>query len=728
MVLNPVARGAPGELWTNGLATDIRTKEAPYPLVRLRRQDDGSFAAEFPAPEIQDFFSPQAPHRIRWEEGPPGSRGVLWAKNENGLLRIELDRHEPRRLAVAPVFRSLGAEGREIAVAPLAAGTVPLRFSREPITLAWASGLFQRPESERFQTRLLGFNAAWSKPGARNEIAFTNLEGGPFRFEVRTVDRQGRPGPAAALTFTVEPPWSRRPLAYAAYAVAALALVGGFVSWRLRVGDRERARLEHLVAERTVALRAAKEAADAASQAKSTFLANMSHELRTPLNGVIGYAQVLMKDPELSSRNRERLRVVQTSGEHLLRMINEVLDFSKIEAGRLELAAAPFHLPQLLRDIAAAMVPRAQQKSLEFVFDAAPELPELVLGDSLKLRQVIDNLLGNAVKFTPAGLVRFHAGQVAADEIRFEISDTGVGITPADRAKLFQPFQQAANGRPPEPGTGLGLAISQRLVELMGGKLELESTPGAGSRFFFTLSLPVIAADASGPTDAVRMIDGYRGPRRKLLVVDDVDTNRHVLRDLLAPLGFEMLEAADGPAALRQVAAARPDLVFLDLRMPGMDGFELARRLRALPDGHDPAARPLKLIAMSASVLSFNRADAFAAGCDDFLPKPFRESDLLARLGLALRLEWSGPVPVVPAPVPGRTDSRTPFPLATAIPFPDLDQLLTIAQRGEITALRQRLETFRGDPFADALLGLAKSYRMERIRELLQEHAGRSAR
>jgi CheY-like chemotaxis protein/anti-sigma regulatory factor (Ser/Thr protein kinase) len=447
-----------------------------------------------------------------------------------------------------------------------------------------------------------------------------------------------------------------------------------------------------------------------------------------------------MKDPDLSARNRDRLRVVQTSGEHLLRMINEVLDFSKIEAGKMELATAPFHLPQLLRDIAAAMDPRAQQKRLEFVFDASPELSDLVLGDSLKLRQVLDNLLGNAIKFTSTGSVTLTAVLVENEHVQFSVSDTGVGIGDADRAKLFEPFQQAAEGRPPEPGTGLGLAISRRMVELMGGRLEVESRTDQGSRFFFTVPLPILATDASESRSTASIITGYHGRRRRLLVVDDIDTNRHVLRDLLTPLGFEITEAARGDEALVCAAELHPDLVFLDLRMPGMDGLELARRLRGL-DEHEPtkhAARPvvttnavasnastsshsrpgkLKIIAMSASVLSFNREDAFAAGCDDFLPKPFREDDLLARLGLALHLEWIGDSTRV-AP---RGESNHPFQLTTKLAAADLRELLAIAQRGEITALRQRLEALRGDPLADVLHGYARTYRMEKIRELLEE-------
>ncbi len=673
------------------------------------------------------------PARLTERLGPTGARWLLhdstdaadtlWASGWGVLLRIDLTR--PATPAAAPAVVIRHAEHGDVALPNPPNAVLP--FARQPVRFSFASPTFSAGGTTRFQTRLLGYDTVWSEPSSRTEVEFTNLIGGPFTFEVRAVDADRESGPTARYVFSIAPPWYRADLAYAGYALCALAAIAAFVRWRLHRSERERRRLELIVTERTAQLKVAKEQADAANQAKSSFLANMSHELRTPLNGVIGYAQVLMKDPDLGEKNRERLRIVQTSGEHLLRMINEVLDFSKIEAGKMELTTAPFHLPQLLRDIAAANSTRFEQKNLEFVFDPSPDLPDLVLGDPLKLRQVIENLLGNAAKFTATGTVTFRISSVvpqlstlnsqlspaspAPDTFEFSIADTGPGISAADLARLFQPFQQAVDARPPEPGTGLGLAISQRMVALMDGKLEVESTPGHGSRFFFTAKLPIIAADSAARRSTASLITGYHGPRRRLLVVDDIATNRAVLRALLEPIGFEIAEAASGAEALALMAPLQPDVVFLDLRMPGMDGLELARRLRALPRD-----AKLKLIAMSASVLSFNREKAFAAGCDDFLPKPFREDDLLARLGLALQLEWVGDTAKLT-----RADSRSPFEqVRTTLDAGTLGELLALTRRGEIAALRRRLEDLAGDPLVDLLAGIAKTYRMERIREILE--------
>ena len=733
MVLNPVANGAPGELWTNGLLTDYKTKEVPYPLLRLRQWPDGS-VDPFPVPnEIHALFAGSGARRIFWEPGENGS-GVVWAKSELGLVRLEVERLASPRTAAAPLIRDIQAEGRPVNLPDGPLGHLTFRFSPEPITITFASGRFDPPEFERFQTRLLGFNDAWSAPTRRNDVSFTNLERGPFTFEVRAVDPRGQPGPATSLSLYVTPPWHRSNLAYAIYVLATGGAVFGFVRHRLQRATREQARLEQLVAQRTAAL-------DAANKAKSMFLANMSHELRTPLNGVIGYAQVLMKSPDLSNRDRERLSIVQSSGEHLLRMINEVLDFSKIEAGKLDLRLAPFHLPQLLRDIANALEPRAAQKGLHFTLETASDLPVNVIGDAQKLRQVLDNLLSNAVKFTASGSVTLRVSTVqprptqpsgsnsqlstlnsqlaplnsqlpppGSQLLSFTVADTGVGISTRDQAALFQPFHQPVDGRPPEPGTGLGLAITKRLVELMHGTLAFESSPNSGSTFSVSLPLEVLATEIVPAPPALHGPIGYTGPRRRLLVVDDVAVNRSVLIDLLAPLGFEMTAADSGEKALALLPDVRPHLVFLDLRMPGMDGLELAQRLRQAADRD---RRPV-LIAMSASVLSFSREKALEAGCDDFLPKPFRESELIAKLAMHLHVQWR------------RGDTAQPFPTTTSrssATIAELEPLLETAKRGEIRSVREQIATLReqhpSDPHLLELETLARSYEMEKLRTQL---------
>ncbi|HEY1108923.1 MAG TPA: ATP-binding protein, partial [Opitutaceae bacterium] len=505
----PVVADPAGRAWTSPW---LGTVTCARPLGYFQATSAGNFAWH------------DAP--ARWQAGvgrfgagmilveSEGGRPILWTKSPTAIARIELDTLPSNRPAThwRPVLRRFMMGERSW---PVAGGaTLRLPFSNQPIMLRYATPRYQPGAPVRYQTRLVGFREEWSTPAAGNETVFTNLTGGPFTFEVRAIDADGFTSETARLTFSVAPPWHRSPAAIAAGILALAAGVFGFVRWRLGHAARERVRLERLVDLRTAQLKVAKDAADEANRAKSTFLANMSHELRTPLNGVIGYAQVLQRSPRISGEDRDRIQIMQTSGEHLLRMINEVLDFSKIEAGKLELHPAPFHLPQLLRDIAANHAARAEEKGLDFCLSYPDTLPDLLLGDAQKLRQVIDNLCSNAVKFTATGSVTLGVDPLPGERLTFFVTDTGVGIAPADRAQLFEPFHQAVEGRPAEPGTGLGLAICRRIVELMGGSLTVESERGAGSTFRFTVPLQTVAREAAPPTPRARHVTGYAGRRR----------------------------------------------------------------------------------------------------------------------------------------------------------------------------------------------------------------------
>jgi signal transduction histidine kinase/DNA-binding LacI/PurR family transcriptional regulator/DNA-binding NarL/FixJ family response regulator len=499
--------------------------------------------------------------------------------------------------------------------------------------------------------------------------------------------------------------------------------------------------VRHLEAQ-AIVLAQARDAAEAANAAKSAFLANMSHELRTPLNGILGYVQILAHAADLRPPQAQGLQVIQQSGEHLLTLINDILDLAKIEAGKLELMPSSVHFPTFLDGIIGIIRARAEAKQLIFRFEPGTRLPSVIRADETRLRQVLLNLLGNAVKFTEQGRVTLRVSVVSGEApaltttatpaapsildarppstimIRCEVIDTGVGIHPDDLPKLFRPFGQIGDPRQYREGTGLGLAISQQLLQYMGCTLQVESQLGGGSTFWFDLTVPVAADDVIEAPTSDRTIVGYAGPRRTILVADDSATNRSFLVDLLTPLGFTMLEAADGPTALAHAQAQRPDLILLDLLMPGLSGVEVARAIRCQPD-----LRSMAIIATSASVFDIDRQQSLLAGCDAFLPKPIRVELLLELLATHLELRWRYAEVEQSEPAQGNgADVMSLVP-----PREELARLFELASIGDILGLRAyAAQLAEHDPalraFADRLERLASQFEVERLRALLNEY------
>ena len=354
---------------------------------------------------------------------------------------------------------------------------------------------------------------------------------------------------------------------------------------------------------------------EVASQHKSQFLANMSHELRTPLNAILGYTE-LMADGiygELPEKTMGVLKRLESNGRHLLGLINDVLDLSKIEAGQLVLDLSDYSLEDIAQTVRSTLEPLAADKKLAFKVEVAPKMPA-GHGDGRRLTQVLINLVGNAIKFTDAGEVVINA--TATDgSFHLSVRDTGPGISAADQAKLFQEFQQADNAiTRKKGGTGLGLAISKRIVEMHGGKIWVESQVGQGSTFSFTV-----------PVRVEQQVE--HGMSKRILVVEDQEDNRQIIRDMLTSTDYEIMEAESGEQALEAVAKQRPDLILMDIQLPGIDGYETTRRIKA-----DPALRSITIIAVTSYALSGEEQKAQAAGCDAYVPKPYSPRQLLAKI------------------------------------------------------------------------------------------------
>jgi signal transduction histidine kinase/ligand-binding sensor domain-containing protein/CheY-like chemotaxis protein len=510
-------------------------------------------------------------------------------------------------------------------------------FSFEFAALSYVS-----PWKTRYRFRLEALEKDWTEADSGHRTArYTGVAPGNYVFRVQaSTDGRTWGEKGAALRLSIASPWWRTPWSKAAAVLAFAGLLFGAYQFRVRALYKRERQLQAVVSQRTAEVVEARDQAQAANRAKSVFLANMSHELRTPLNAILGFSNLLREDA-ISLKQRKDLDIINRSGEHLLHVIDDVLDMAKIEAGRRELELAPCNLEDLVQDVVDMIRVRAERKKLELLLISPPDFPRYVRADASKLRQVLINLLGNAVRYTEAGGVTLRLNSTSADDpgrvwLTFDVEDTGAGIAAEDRARIFEAFVQVR--KTAQKGTGLGLTITRQFVELMGGTIHLDSTPGKGSRFRVAVPMDLAREDEviSPLADRGRIIGLEPGQAEyRVLVVDDENENSALLERLLQEAGFGVRLAADGAQAVETFREWGPQFIWMDLRMPVMDGFEAARRIRGLDGGLE-----VKIAAVTASVFAGERSEVLAVGFDDFVRKPYRPGEIFDCLARHLGVRY----------------------------------------------------------------------------------------
>jgi len=627
--------------------------------------------------------------------------GVMYFATIDGLAVIDTKQMRINDVPAPVVIQRVLINNENVAVD----ASVTMSPGKRDLELHFAGLSFVAPENVQYRYRLEGYKDDWIHAGTRRAAYYTNLPPGSYTFHVIACNNHGVWNTeGASLAVVVEPAvwqtgWFR---------VLALLLAIGGVAGGVYLRDknirRRQCELETLVTDRTRDLLDAREHAEAASTAKSMFLARMSHELRTPLTTILGYAQVMDRDVATTPKQNEYLRTITRSGEHLLDMINDVLDMSKIDAGHLTFEESSFDLYELLGTIEGMMGLRAREKGLQLVFDTLRDVPRTIRTDERKLRQVFINLLGNAVKFTNKGSivvrVRFAADETFMDRaspqpgrLLVEIEDTGPGIAEEEMEALFSPFFQTGSGRGVPEGTGLGLSISRRFVQLMGGDIRVTSTLGRGSVFVF--DMPVLAGSWTQPEYkiATRRVVGLAPGQKpcRILVAEDVDVARMLLVELCASVGLEVREARNGLEAVKICKAWQPDLVWMDVNMPVMNGMGATRRIKA----HAADGAPV-VIAITASAFAEVREAILECGCDDFLAKPYRDSEIyeMMRRHLGLKYEYGNDAASTFVGDSGTGLTSRDF---TDMPRAWVSDLHQAAVRGDVADLRRLVDQIDSD-------------------------------
>jgi signal transduction histidine kinase/ligand-binding sensor domain-containing protein/DNA-binding response OmpR family regulator len=604
--------------------------------------------------------------------------------------------------------KPVGTGGKSPLRAPISAtNALVLNHDQSIVTLEFSALSYSAPERNRYRYRLENYETDWNEvDSSRRRTTYTNLPPGHYVFHVQGSNNDLLWNEAGArLAITVLPPWYATWPFRAAVAIALACLI--FLVYRLRVRNLQltAARLERQVADRTLQLKAAKESAESANRAKSAFLSQMSHELRTPLNAILGFAN-LLREGGVTKKQRADLDIIHRSGEHLLGLIDDVLDVAKIEAGRATVEVAPCDLRRLVLDVTDMIRTRAAEKNLELRIVPSADFPQFVATDAKKLSQMLINLLGNAVKHTRKGSVTLRLDTRNALDpelvlLCFEVQDTGIGIALEDQERIFEPFVQVGDARR-QKGTGLGLAITRQFAIMLGGDVRVTSAPGEGSSFRLEIPAKRVGqfdGDAKAVEWSYALAPGQSDYR--VLVVDDAAENRELLQRLLEKAGFQARVAEEGAEAVEIFQSWRPHFIWMDLRMPGMDGVEATRRIRASDGGRD-----VKIVAVTASEYT-TRAPQ---GMDDNpVSKPYRASeifDCMARqLGLTFRTD--GAVP----PMSVETTVLRPEALA-ALPDDlrtELANAVLALDVGRLKAVIARVSE------RDARLGAALAFHAERV-------------